>query len=309
MPSAIDNVDCNSVEEFFNYFGCANKIWGGTRNFWVFRGHSDDVNYKLIPNALRNNPPAELGYTFDPLKGIQNTNRDQIDAEFRKIHEFYWSIDAQGLHVPGDYNLFRTPLGWMELQNTINAYGWPVDALLPLLALGQHYGIPTRLLDWSDRPLVAAYFAAKGSVVKKQGTKTLSVWALNLDWVVNTAFPSTAKKMYVYIITAPRASNPNLHAQGGVFTTEIIDNDDFHLTVTINAVDTLVENQWNSLNCNEPVMAHIKLPCSEAGKLLRLLNQEGISSATLFPGYQGVAESLKEREYWDTPQRMTYWMK
>ena len=75
------------------------------------------------------------------------------------------------------------------------------------------------------------------------------------------------------------------------------------------AVDTIVEQKWRSLSRREPVMAHLKLPHQEARKLLRLLNQEGINSETLFPGYEGVAHSLAEREYWDIPQRATYWMK
>jgi len=32
------------------------------------------------------------------------------------------SIDAQGLYVPGEHNLFRTPLGWKELHNKYGSF-------------------------------------------------------------------------------------------------------------------------------------------------------------------------------------------
>lgn len=307
MPSAIEHVNCTSAEEMLEKLGRPNKLWGGSRHFWVFRGHSDDEKYKLIPSALRDDKPAMLGYTFDPKKGIQRTNQSQKDAEFQRLHEFYWAIDAQGLHVPGESNFLRTPRGWSELENKIKDQGWPVDELLPLLALAQHYGVPTRLLDWTEKPLVSAFFAAKGAI-GKSGRNFISVWALNLDWIINTAFPGNSK-MSVYVVTAPRASNPNLHAQGGIFTTENLTSNEFKQPTAIGQVDTIVEKRWKELKCSEPVMAHLKLPCTEAQKLLRLLNQEGINSATLFPGYRGVADSLTEREMWDIPERATYWMK
>lgn len=306
MPEAVKKFDCTKAEELLNHLGRENPLWGGTRQFWVFRGHSDDKKYKLIPNALRNKPQAMLGYTFAPKKGVQPTNQKQIDAEFERLHEFYWSIDAQGLHIPGECNLLRTPKGWQKLKKNINKDGWPTDDLLALQALAQHYGVPTRLLDWSDKPFVAAYFAAKGAI-KKNGSDFLSIWAMNLDWIIHKAFPGKSE-MSVYVVTAPRSSNPNLHAQGGIFTTENLPQKDLLNAVKIQTVDTIVEKKWKSLKCSVPVMAHLKLPCSEASKLLRLLNQEGINSATLFPGYQGVADSLSERESWDISERATYWM-
>ena len=52
-------------------------------------------------------------------------------------------------------------------------------------------------------------------------------------------------------------------------------------------------------------MVHITLPSKEAKKLLRLLNQHQVNSATLFPGYQGVAEyQFTERVLWDKPERL-----
>lgn len=200
-------------------------------------------------------------------------------------------IDRAGLQLPGDRQ------AWRHAHTIPEVLGkdWPPVELLSAIAILQHYGGPTRLLDWCRGGLTAAYFAAKDRALAVCGEKPrgvryrsafLAVWALDLEFVRNN-WDNANKVAEVSIVGAPYATNPNLHAQQGVFTLD--------RSETPRALENVVAAKHAEVAPSAPTALHkLMLPANQAPELMRLLALSGVSAASVYPGYAGAIEAVRE---------------
>lgn len=140
------------------------------------------------------------------------------------------------------------------------------------LALAQHHGIPTRLVDWTESPYVAAFFAFGSGLSSRKNDEEVAIWCLD------TRSAAWAAQSGVEIINVPTYDNDRLRNQLGWFTL---------LTAPYSTLEQHVSFSPDAAEA----LRQFTLPVSEARLALPDLEMMGMSYSRIFPGLDGCART------------------
>ena len=262
--------------------------------------------------------------------------RHMIGWGFRGQEDASWDLETALYRSARQYGLEMKLLGnretWILKQFQRRAHHYikdppPAERKIEWLALIQHYGGPTRLLDFTHSFYVATFFALEKAV------QDAAIWAVSLtgleqalrqkgmltgtgdmvdtsrqkltDLAESYIGGDTTDRLVIYV--EPERLNERLSTQQGLFllpcdpTCSFLDN----LAATFDKSPTVFQKaEGKTVSTKDLDVFFLKsvlidtkvlkiiLPSRSIKRAIRDLHSMNITSATLFPGLDGFARSL-----------------
>lgn len=273
---------------------------------YVFRGQSSD-KYQLIPSALRPEFQEKLNKLV--LSSFcDESEYIQIEKENHLLRDFFKYCDRCGLLIDDVQRIRRRILDKIDLCFADESEEWIPEDLWQLAALAQHYGLPTRLLDWTQDLFIGLYFSIEDYLENRivpEDTKSIVLWALSVNHFLH---PEVSE--YPLRIVKPKYhNNPNLLAQKGLFTlwkskVEITKQNNIrtiNISTRVNRKpldELLIENPLPVRVDEDDILLYkIVLPVDVAKGLFEYLRSLGYDASRIYPGYSGCARALMQDYY------------
>ncbi len=270
-----------TIEKLKSYYPSGVFLSNPVANPFLYRGLSNKA-YELLPGIFRKQT--------DMVDGHAITNDTYLA----------WAKEKDLL-----YSFMHEASGTLSI---------PTDDLLHWAEYAQHYGAPTRFMDWSSNPLAALYFACR-DMTSTDGT----VWLLhkinytrflvnhvkshnkkNISEIVSESINETSDIEYPLLYT-PYYVDARMSAQGSYFMVwgilrdpleKMLSEDNLQMNIpeTDNGSRTYGKEQ------NEGLMFRFNIYADRKQPLLHELDTVGINEKTLFPGLDGIGRYV-ERKY------------
>lgn len=223
---------------------------------------------------------------------------------FRGVSDASYRLETSLMRMGGDYASVEAHLvrqfkkyAYQYLEERENEWYW--------LSVGQHYGLPTRILDWSYSPDVALHFCTANTISYDRDG---AIWMVNykeLHKNVPPAIRGLMEQEKTWIMTSELMNREieNLsrldelgHRYG-----------DFAIFFEPPAIDSRIYNQFAyfsvtsrpDLTLDDFLISHpdlwrkIIIPANLKWEIRDKLDQRNISERILFPGLSGLASWLQ----------------